>query len=126
MNPTKAAAIVALIVTLGAGAYLAYELTVIAPEQENEASICAHCTQARQAAAANWAKIQTHVQRLEAEGLDIAAVEYERQHLGERPVTLGPCSGCDFSSLDYKTPSAIAIIGLITSLVLFGAAQRTN
>jgi len=70
VNPTKAAATIALIVTVIAAGYLCvtfYEDKVLRNNQI-EALHCASCISAKEAAIANWNYVQSHIELLQAQG----------------------------------------------------------
>jgi polyferredoxin len=126
MNPTKAAAILALIVTLVAVGFMCVTLYQEKVELKFalEAMGCAKCVSAKEAAVANWHYVQSQIELLKAQGKDREALKFEREHAGERPVNSDlPCPTCDLPGPNYATPGAVAIVGLIVSLALFGVAK---
>ena len=130
MNPTKAAAAIALIVTVVAAGYLCVTFydDKVALKYQIEALHCASCMSAKEAAVANWNAVQSHIELLQAQGKDREALKFAQDHAGEKPVNTDvPCPNCDLPSPDYTTPGAVVVIGLIVSLTLFGVAgkQRT-
>jgi hypothetical protein len=130
MNPTRAAATIALIVTLVAAGYLCVILYQDKVEMkfQIEALHCASCISAKEAAVANWNYVQSYIELLQAQGKDREALKFARDHAGEKPVNSEvPCPDCDLHSADYTTPGAVALVGLLISLTLFGVAgkQRT-
>jgi hypothetical protein len=127
MNPTKAAAVVALVVTLVAAGDLCVTLyqDKVQLKFQLEAMRCASCVSGREAAAANWNYVQSQIELLKIEGKDREAFKFEQDHAGERPVNADvPCPYCDLPPPDYTTPGVVAVVGLIVSLALFGAAGR--
>ncbi len=126
MNPIKIAATIALTVALGATAYLVYVMTVVKSAQDKAADSCASCQMARDNAAMKWKVDEEKIRAAELAGGELARLAAERAYAGDRPVILGPCSGCDFPPPDYETPGAVAVLGLVTSLVLFGVAKRVH
>jgi polyferredoxin len=126
MNPTKAAAILALIVTLVAVGFMCVTLYQEKVELKFalEAMGCASCVSGKEAVVANWRYVQSHIELLKAQGKDREALNFEREHAGERPINTDlPCPTCDLPGPDYTTPGAVAVVGLIVSLALFGAAK---
>jgi hypothetical protein len=129
MNPTKAAAVLALIVTVVALGFMCVTLYQEKVELKFalEAMGCASCVTAKEAIAANWRAVQSQIELLKAQGKDQEALNFERQHAGEQPVNTDlPCPTCDLPGPNYTTPGAVVIVGLIVSLALFGAAKRTQ
>jgi hypothetical protein len=119
MNPTKAAAILALIVTLVAVGFMCVTLYQEKVELifALEAMRCASCVTAKEAVVANWRAVQSQIELLKAQGKDREAFEYEQKHAGEQPVNIDePCPDCGLPSPNYTTPGAV-------SLALFGAAR---
>ncbi len=124
MNPTKAAAILALIVTIGAVGYLVYQATAVRAKYEADIREYVKCKAAREAALANWDYVQAHIDLLIAEGEYGKAGEFKQEHAGERPLSIGECGQfLDVQPPIYVLPAGIAVVGLIASLVLFGAAK---
>jgi hypothetical protein len=124
MNPTKAAAIIALIVTIGAAAYLVYQATVVRAKYDADVTDYEHCMAGRRAATANWDYVQSQIGLLNAQGKYKEALDFGKQHAGERPLFIGECGQfLDLKSPIYAWPAGISTVGLITSLVLFGAAK---
>ncbi len=126
MNPTKAAAILALIVTLAAAGDLLYVLYQDKVELKfvNEALDCLACKSAKNAAVANWEYVESKIELLDAQHRYAEEAAFKKQHAGEQPVNTDlPCSSCDLPGPDYTTPGAVAVVGLIVSLALFGAAK---
>jgi hypothetical protein len=97
MNPTKAAAIIALIVTIGAAGDLAYQVFVV-----------------RQ----RFIEMGEKFDKCEAQ-MD------EARRAGKDPKAVWCPDVKDVDVPSYAAPSGIAIVALITSLALFGAAKRT-
>ncbi len=121
---TKAAAIIALIVTLIAAGYLVYESTAVRDAYKASILACMSCTTAKQAAEANWRWVESSIELLKAKGQYREAEKFAKDHAGERPVNTDvPCSDCGAIVPNYTTPGAVAVVGLIVSLVLFGAAK---
>ena len=126
MNAMKSAAVVALLVTLVAVGYLCvtFYQEKVDLKFQIEALSCASCTTAKEAAVANWNYVQSRIELLKTQGKDREALQFEREHAGERPVNTDlPCPTCNLPGPDYMTPGAVAIVGLIVSLALFGAAK---
>jgi hypothetical protein len=126
MNPTKAAAILALIVTLVAVGFMCITLYQEKVELKFalEALRCASCVTGKEAAAANWRAVRSQTDLLKAQGKDREALKFEREHEGEKPINGDlPCPTCDLPGPNYTTPGAVAVVGLIVSLALFGAAK---
>jgi hypothetical protein len=126
MNLIKVAAIATLVVTLIAGGDLDYELTAVKSEQEKAAYICTMCKLERDTAAMKWEVDKEKVRAAELAGGELARLAAEQAYAGDRPVILGPCPGCDFPPPDYETPTVVAIIGLVMSMVLFGVAKHAS
>jgi hypothetical protein len=127
MNPTKAAAIIALIVTIGAVGYLAYQATAVRSKYDADVADYEHCKAGRRDATANWDDVQSHVELFKAQGKYKEAADYLKQHEGERPLFIGECGQfLDMRGPTYAWPAGITVIGLITSLALFGAANPTQ
>lgn len=124
MNPTKAAAILALIVTMGAAGYLVYQATSVKAKYEADIREYVKCKAAREAALANWDYVQAHIDLLKAEGEYGEAAEFQQQHAAERPLFIGECGQfLDMQPPVYTWPAGIPVVGLIVSLALFGAAK---
>jgi hypothetical protein len=127
MNLTKAAAIIALIVTLIAAGDLLYVLYQEKVELKFELEVldCAKCRAAKGAAIANWEYVESHIELLDQQHKYAEEVAFQKQHASERPVNTDlPCPNCDLTGPDYTTPGAIAVVGLIVTLALFGATNR--
>jgi hypothetical protein len=124
MNPTKVAAILALLVAIGAASDLIYQLAVVEPEHRKYALTVYDCQIKEINVEQEWKIIQLHIQKLRAEGRDREASKYELQHLGDEPTHIGCGDPELFPSPSYGIPSGIAIISLIASLALFGAAKN--
>jgi hypothetical protein len=126
MNPTKAAAILALVVTLVAVGFMCATLYQEKVELKFtlEAMHCASCVTGKQAAVANWHAVQSQIELLKAQGKDRQALTFEEAHAGDQPVNTDlPCPTCNLPGPDYMTPGVIAIVGFTVSLALFGAAK---
>jgi hypothetical protein len=127
MNLTKAAAIVAIMVTVAAGGDLCFILyqDKVEDKFEKQASRCALCTVSGQAAAINWNYVQSHIKMLNAQGKNKEAAKFAEEHANQKPVDVDlPCSDCDLPGPDYNTPGSITAVGMIASAVLFAAARR--
>jgi hypothetical protein len=124
MNPIKAAAIIALIVTLVAVGFMCVTLYQEKVELKFalEAARCLSCISGKEAAVANWRAVQSHLGLLDAEAKYGEEKEYLLKHAGEEPVNIDV--PCDLPGPDYTTPGAVAIVGLMVSLTLFGFARR--
>lgn len=120
----RAAAIITLLVTIAAAAYFVYEATVVESDYEHNARVISACVTGRIQAAHNWYMIQQEIRRLELTKGEQAALKYKIKHMEEEPV--GTPEECDFGNPppDYAAPATIGIIGLITSLVLFGVSKK--
>lgn len=125
MNPTKAAAIIALIVTLCAASYFVYQLAFVKPKYESDVHDYQKCTSEREETLRHWKWVQDMIENLKTQQRYKEAAEFEKKHAGEKPLFFGECS--DYVALQppsYILPSAAtAVIGLIASLALFGAAK---
>jgi len=122
---TKAAAILALVVTLLAAGCLVYEATVIRDGYRSSVSACMSCTTAKEAATANWEYVQSQVQLLKAQGKNREAEKFAQDHAGDRPVNTDvPCSDCNTPAPDYTAAGAVTIVGLIASVALFGVKPK--
>jgi hypothetical protein len=126
VNPTKAAAIIALVVTIAAGIYLGYEVVVVQPEYQSQEARFYDCQIKREATLRNWQNVEDQATLYRAQGQDRKAEAFEKKHAGERPVFIGECSDIfDVEKPAYAVPLAILVVGLITSLALFGAAKKS-
>jgi len=124
MNLTKAAAIIALMVALVAAGYLVYESTAVRVRYKASIMACMSCTATKEAVAANWHWVESSIELLKAKGKYREAEKFAQKHADERPINTDvPCSDCDTPAPDYSTPSAVAAVGLIASVVLFGAVK---
>ncbi len=122
MNLTKAAAVITLIVALVAAGYLAYESTVVRGRYKAAILTCMDCTTVKEAVAANWRWVESSIELLKARGKYREAEKFAQEHARERPVNADvPCPDCDTPAPYYSMPSAVAVLGLIVSAVLFGA-----
>jgi hypothetical protein len=124
MNPTKAAAIIALIVALAAAGYLVYESTAVRDRYKASIVACMSCTATKEAVAANWRSVESSLELLKAKKKYREAEKFAQKHADERPINTDvPCSDCATPAPDYATPSAVAAVGLIAAVVLFGAVK---
>ncbi len=124
MNLTKATAVLALMVALVAAVYLVYESTVVRDRYKSAHSSCMNCAAVKEALAANWRVVESSIELLKAKGKYREAEKFAQDHASERPVNIDvPCLDCDTPAPDYSMPSAVAAVGLIASIVLFGAAK---
>jgi len=126
MNLIKVAATIALLVTLVAVGYLCvtFYQEKVELRFQLEALKCASCVTSKEAAVANWRAVQSQIELLKAQGKDREALKFERDHANEQPVNTDlPCPTCDLPGPDYTTPGAVAVVGLVVSLALFGAAK---
>jgi hypothetical protein len=121
MNPTKTAAILA---AAGDLLYVLYQEKVEL-KFALEALDCANCRTAKNAAVANWGYVQSEIELLDQQHKYAEEAAFQKKHAGEEPVNTDlPCPNCDTPDPDYTAPGAIAIVGLLTSLALFGAAKK--
>jgi hypothetical protein len=124
MNPIRAAAIVTLIATIGAAVYLVYQATAVRSKYESNLSQYTDCAAKRQTTTANWEQVQSQIGLFNAQGKYREALDFAKEHAGERPFFIGECGQfLDLRPPVYAWPSGIAVVGLITSLTLFGAAK---
>jgi len=124
MNPTKAAAILALIVSIGSAGYLVYQATAVKAKYETDVADYEHCMSGRQAATANWEYVQSEIELLTTQHKYQEAIDFQKKHAGERPLFIGECGQfLDMQPPIYARPAGIAVVGLIASLALFGAAK---
>jgi hypothetical protein len=124
MNLIRAAATIALAVTVCAAAYLAYQLAIVRPRFDSATASVEKCTSNRNAALANWTEITDKVELLNGEGKLEEAIKLLKEHSGERPFFIGECSQfVDLTPPRYAPSGAIAVVGLITTMVLFGVSQ---
>jgi len=117
MNPTKAAAILALIVTLAAAGDLLYVQYQEKVELKFalEALDCAKCRSAKSAAVANWEYVESEIELLDQQQKYAEEAAFQKQHAGERPVNTDlPCPIATRPP-GLQHTGAIAIIGLIVS-----------
>jgi hypothetical protein len=120
----KAAAILALLIALAATGYLIYQSTIIRNRYNEAALNCRDCTAVKEAFASNWKTVESNIELLKSKGKNREAEKYAKEHAIEKPVDVDiPCSDCDTPAPEYSTPSAIAVSGLILSMVLFGAVK---
>jgi hypothetical protein len=127
MNPTKAAAILALMVAICATGYLIYQATVVRAQYEADIGHLVACTTKREATTANWEEVQSKIELLRAQGKYKEAIDFEKQHAGERPLFFGECGEfLDLQPPTYGLPAGISVVGLIVSLALFGAARSVR
>jgi len=126
---TRVAAMIAMVVTLAAAGYVSFVFYQDKVERkfDKAASLCALCTAGKQAALANWDSVQSHIAQLKSQGKNKDAARFAQEHAGERPVdTDVPCSDCGLPGPDYNTPGAVTAVGLIASVVLFGAVKPSK
>jgi len=125
MNPTKVAAILSLIVTLCAAGYLLYQFAMVRPHYNADVSDYTSCKAGREAALTNWDNVQSQIELLKTQGKYQEAIAYIKKHENERPMFIGECGQfLDLQQPTYSSPAAIAVVGLIASLALFGGATR--
>jgi hypothetical protein len=124
MNPTRAAAILALIVTIGAAGFLIYQATAVQSKYSADLLERDSCEVKRQAVVSNWEVIESHIDLLNTQGKYREAIAFEKKHADERPLFIGNCGQFfDIQPPIYAWPAGITLVGLITSLALFGAAK---
>jgi hypothetical protein len=128
LNPTKASATLALIVTLGAVGYLGYQATIIRTKYNADvrADLLAAlaCQAHRDAALTQWQAAQAEVQRLLEEDKVQTAADV-KWHAGERPEFVGECGNfLNLTPPSYPWPTGIAVVSLIVSLALFGTVKQ--
>jgi len=124
MSLTKAAAVITLIVTLTAAGYLVYESTMVRARYKAASSACMTCTVLKEAVAANWRLVESNIESLKAKRKYREAERFAQEHAGEKPINVdAPCEGCETPAPDYNMPSAVTVVGLIASAVLFGAVK---
>jgi hypothetical protein len=124
MNPTKAAAILTLIVAIGAAGYLIYQATVVRAKYEADVVSVAACATKREATTANWEEVQSKIELLKAQGKYKEALDFAKQHAEEKPFFVGECGqSLDLQPPTYALPAGISVVSLIASLALFGAAK---
>lgn len=125
MNPTKAAAILVLVVAVFGAGDLIYQYAVVRPRYEANVLHVLSCQTGRQAAIANWEYVQSHIELLKAQGNYKEAFDFQKQHAGERPEFIGECDQfVDLTAPAYPLPAGVAVVGLIISLALFGMARQ--
>jgi hypothetical protein len=124
MSLTKVAAIITLITALAATGYLVYQLTLVRSEYQAAALNCKDCTAVKEAVATNWLAIQARIDVLKAKGKSREAEKLAQEHASEKPVNIDvPCSDCEVAAPDYSKSSAVAVVGLVVSALLFGAVR---
>lgn len=124
MNPTKAAAIIALIVTVVAAVYLAYQAAFVRARYESNTQYVEACQAQRDADFEKWQQGQAKIDGLINEGKYDEARAAAIQHEQGKPIVIAECDAFrDMRPPIYAWPTGITIVGLITSLVLFGAAK---
>jgi hypothetical protein len=120
----KAAAILILVIALSAAGYLIYQSTLVRSRYNEAALNCRDCTAVKEAFADNWKTVESNVELLKSKGKYREAEKYAKQHAMEKPVEIEvPCVDCDTPAPEYSTSSAIAVVGLILSTLLFGAGK---
>jgi hypothetical protein len=118
MRRTMAA--VVLFTALCAIGDLAHELIVVKPRYEADLLHYMSCTARREAALADWRHFQNHMDLYEIRGQhpEFAGLE-KRDAIGK-----WKCPNYDdLTPPIYGLPGSVAVVGLITSLALFGAAK---
>ena len=120
----KSAATIALLIALAAAGYLIYQSTVIRSRFNEAVLNCRDCTAVKEAFADNWKTIESNTALLKSQGKNREVEKYAKEHAREKPVDVDvPCLDCETPAPEYATPSAVAVSGLILSMVLFGAAK---
>jgi len=95
--------------------YLVYELVVVKPRYDADLLHYMSCTAHREAALADWRYFRSHIDLYEPE-----FAGFEKQDEIEK----WKCPNYDdLTPPIYGLPGSVAVVGLITSLALFGAAK---
>jgi hypothetical protein len=115
---------IAMVVTLAAAGYVSFVFYQDKVERkfDKAASLCALCTTGKQVAQTNWDSVQSHLEQLKSHKRNKEAEKFAQAHASEKPDD-APCTDCDLPGPDYNTPGAVAAVGLIASVVLWGAVK---
>ena len=120
----RAVAIFALIIGLAAAGYQAYLLTIVKKRYDTAMSNCANSKAIQETIAANWRSVEANVDLLKAKRKFREAEKFAQEHASERPPNFElPVPDCDVPAPDYVPSSVVAVVGLIASVVIFGAAK---